>query len=373
MGLDDLTKQQVDDTITYCLINKYDKDVDAFLNDFKDILEKLFQASDYRSTPWDDRKANDLLANYRSRTDAVKQDYRDKKIVKVTGSTAMTLGGFLMFFPPLLPIGCAAVGAGTLLNAGTEIAELTDKHLQEQWLKAKNDLFAFVQNPLKDYPLGPIYQLLLEKYDAVEGKVSRGDFTVIIQALGWNYFLFRREGKSAQEALQMLHKVLELFATRRYVITDELRQKNEEAIEDIQQQVMKTAELSGLEMAGTLAMIGISAGISAGLLMLSQFTAGLAVTFADALTTVLVRLSNFALRTFKAMKTLAPGMVIVAGLVSLVMNSVALANIDETFQPYYDFYDVCQKRIGECKTAYNEVETAVSGMMAFMNNPHPEA
>ncbi len=362
MGLNDLSKKEVENVFSYTL-SKYDS-LDEFLDKFKEVLSKLYEHKDYKGG-WDDQKIDPLLNEYEKKTDAIKKDYRDKKIVKLTGSSVNIIGGILSF-TPFAPIGWGLLGIGSGMTAITDVVDLADKSKQNAWAKAKNALCGYVENPFKDTAFQDIYESLIKTYKAVTDKISNDDYSVILQGMGWNYFLFRSNGKSHEEAIELLKDVLVLFKTKRYTISTELRLGDSNAIKDIQLQVTSSAN-SLYTQVGALGMIGIMAGIGATTTLAGIRVAGLAFSYAENIAHCLLVIGNGSMRFIAFMTKVSPAIAVVGGVTSIVVNSIALHNLEQTFKPYYDFKDECKKLYDSYKDEYKKTDAAITAMYQFMN------
>lgn len=361
IGLNDLSKESVENVFIYTL-SKYSS-VDEFLNNFKSILEKLYEHKDYKGE-WDQAKIDGLLNEYEKRTDAIKKDYKDKKIVYLTGSS-MTIVGGILSFTPFAPIGWGLLGAGGAMNAITDVVDLADKSKQKAWENAKNNLYAFVENPFENTNFKYVYNCIIETYISVKDNISNGDYTIILQGMGWNYFLFRSQNKTHEEAIEMLKTTLELFRTQRYTISDKLRAGDIGAIEDIQCEVRASCN-NLLITVGTLGLIGISAGIGIGAIVAGMNIAGATFRGAETIAHALLSVGNFTMRSISQMMRVGPALAIVGGIASIVLNSMSINEIDKTFEPYYQYKTECKNIIDKYKLEYDKTNVAISGMYKFL-------
>lgn len=363
MGLIDLSKKDVENVFTYALVEKYDSDVDKFLNDFESILKKLYEHKDYKGG-WNQQKIDTLFTDYEKRTDSIKKDYKDKKIVRLTGSS-MTIAGGILSFTPFAPIGWGLLGAGGAMNSITDVVDLTDKRKQKAWEEAKNNLRTYVENPFENTSFKDVYDELMKTFKLVQTKIANDDYTVIIQGLGWNYFLFRSQNKTHEEAIKLLKDVLELFKTHRYTISTELRTENEDAIKDIQCQI-KASCRDLLTTVGALGMLGISAGIGVGSLIAGFNIAGATFRNAETIAHGLLRIGNFAMRNFDKMLKVGAALAIIGGVCSIIVDSKALQELDKTFEPYYQYGIECKKIIDQYKVEYEKTNDVICRMYKFI-------
>lgn len=361
MGLKDLAKKDVENIFSYVL-SKYPS-VNDFLMNFDTILKKLYEHKDYTGG-WDQKKVDGLLREYEKRTDAIKKDYKDKKIVHLTGSSMTIIGGILSF-TPIAPVGWGLLGAGGAMNSITDVVDLADKSKQKAWERAKNNLQDYVENPFANTTFKDVYDELMRTFNLVKDKISNEDYTVILQGLGWNYFLFRSQNKSHEESIGMLTDVLELFRTHRYTISTELKTENINAIEEIKYDIEKSCN-SILMAAGALGLIGFSAGLSIGALIAGYNIAGAAFRGAETIAHCLLSIGNFAMRNLNFPMKAGPAIAIVGGICSIALDATALKNIDKTFQKYYDYKTECEKIINQYKVDYEKTNDAICGMYKFL-------
>lgn len=361
MGLNDLSKTSVENVFSYTL-SKYSS-VDEFLNNFKSILKKLYEHKDYKGE-WDQAKIDGLLNEYEKRTDAIKKDYKDKKIVYLTGSS-MTIAGGILSFTPLAPIGWGLLGAGGAMNAITNVVDLADKNKQEAWENAKNNLQAYVENPFENTKFKDVYNVLIETFVSVKDKISNDDYTIILQGMGWNYFLFRSQSRTHEEAIEMLKTTLELFKTHRYTISAELKAGDKNAIKDIQNKIQASSDGQWVTV-GALGLIGISAGIGIGAIVAGMNIAVATFRGAETIAHALLSIGNFAMRSLNFMMKAGPAIAIVGGVVSIVLDSISINNIDKTFEPYYQYKTDCKTLIDKYKLEYDKTNDALCGMYKFL-------
>lgn len=252
------------------------------------------------------------------------------------------------------------------MTAITDVVDLADKSKQNAWDKAKNALCGYVENPFKDTAFQDIYESLIKTYKSVTDKISNDDYSVILQGIGWNYFLFRSNGKSHEEAIELLKDVLDLFKTKRYTISTELKLGDSNAIKDIQLQVSSSAS-SLYTKVGALGMIGIMAGIGVSTTLAGVKVAGLSFSYAEKIAHCLLSIGNGSMRFIAFMTKIAPAIAIVGGVASIVMDSIALHNLEQTFKPYYDFKDECKKLYDSYKDEFKKTDAAITAMYQFMN------
>lgn len=361
MGLNDLSKKEVENVFSYVL-SKYDSVYD-FLGKFNDLLEELYKHRNYKGK-WNQEYIDELLGDYEKKTNAIKKDYRDKRIVKLTGSSVTIVGGILSF-TPLAPIGWGLLGVGGGMNATTDVVDLADRSKQKEWENAKDKLQSYVVNPFKDTEFEAIYDCIIKTYSSVKDKISNDDYSIVIQGLGWNYFLFRSNGCSHEVALRKLADVCDLFKTHRYVISMDLRNGDENAKKDIQNNISASSR-DLLVKAGALGLMGLAAGIGVGSLVAGMNIAGAAFRGAEVLANVFLKIGNYAMRCLNFMQKAGPVLAIVGGVASIVMDSIAIHNIDKTFEPYYQYENECKKILDEYKTGFDDVNNAICKMYEFM-------
>lgn len=368
MGLNDLAKKDVENVFTQVL-NKFEN-VDDFLNIFEDVLRNLYNHKDYKGGGWNQDKIDNLLRDYEKRTDAIKKDYRDKKIVHLTGSSVTVVGGILSM-TPLAPVGWGLVAAGSSMSAVTDIVDLADKKKQKAWEEAKTALKDYVEHPFRDNDFNDIYDGIIKAFLSIENKIANDDFTVVLQGLGWNYFLFRSQGYDHDVSINRLKDICELFRTHRYTISTKLRNRNGDAIKDVQNTV--TASCNDLvQSVAALGLIGISAGIGVGAVVAGINVANMAFRSSEALAHVLLSIGNGALRFVNTMSKVAPVLAIVGGVASIVINSKAIHDIDKTFKTYYDFKDECERFLNQCREEYEKTDVAIKEMYKFMTEDKSE-
>lgn len=78
MGLNDLSKASVENIFSFAL-SKY-CNVDEFLEKFESILKQLYEHKNYKGG-WNQSKIDDILNEYVKKTNAIKKDYKDKKLL----------------------------------------------------------------------------------------------------------------------------------------------------------------------------------------------------------------------------------------------------------------------------------------------------
>lgn len=361
MGLNDLSKVDVINVFSYVL-SRYS--VDEFLKKFESLLKKLYEHKDYKGR-WDQTRIDGILKEYEKRTDAIKKDYKDKKIVHLTGSSVTIVGGILSF-TPLAPIGWGLLGTGGAMNAITDVVDLADKSKQNAWKNAKNNLQAYVDNPFEGTDFKDIYDSLIETFTSVKEKISNEDFTIILQGMGWNYFLFRsQEEMTHEKAIQLLKTNLELFKTHPYTISTKLKEKDNEAIKDIKNKIAASSN-NLLMQAASLGLIGIAAGIGVGATVAGINIANAALRGAETLAKALLSIGNFAMRAYNFMLKAGPVIAIIGGVVTIVLDSIAIQNIDNTFKPYYDYKIECKRIIDQYKCEYDKTNKAICEMYEFL-------
>lgn len=277
----------------------------------------------------------------------------------------MTIAGGILSFTPFAPIGWGLLGAGGAMNAITDVVDLADKSKQKAWEIAKKNLQAYVDNPFENTDFKDIYDGLIATYTSIKEKISNEDYTIILQGMGWNYFLFRSQCKTHEEAIQMLKTTLELFKTKRYTISTALKTGNKDAIKEIQNEIAVSSN-DLLITAGALGLIGISAGIGIGAVVAGINIANAAFRGAETIAHALLSIGNFAMRSFNFMMKAGPVIAIVGGVIAIVLDSKAIHDIDNTFKPYYDYKTECENLIKEYKREYDKTNAAISGMYEFL-------
>lgn len=359
-GLIDLSQKEVENVFSYTLQKIK---TDDLLDAFKGTLKQLYDVEDYKGG-WQSNAMYAAANNYIAKTDAIKKDYKDKRITHIAASSVNIVGGILSF-TPFAPIGWGLLGLGTATNAATDVVDLLDRSKQNDWNSAKDALKNFVENPFQGTTFELVYQSLMTTYAKIRNFVATDDYSILLQGLGWNYFVFRKGGKSHEEAIQQLKTTLEFFRTHRYTISTDLKLGKQNAIQDIQNQIKPSFQNLAANV-GALAMIGLAAGIS-----ISAITAGINIAsatfkFAEPLARGLLAIGNFAARALDVMLKAGPVVAIVGGVLSVVFEAIALANIDETFKPYYDFKDECVKLLDEYKIEYEKNDAIIVEMIKFM-------
>jgi hypothetical protein len=360
-GLDVLSKIEVENVFGYTL-KKYDS-TKEFLNAFEPILKRLYELQDYDGG-WNKNSIDNAVAVYFSKTDAIKSDFEAKKIVKITGSSVSIIGGVLSF-TPFAPIGWGLLGLGSATNAVTDVVDLSDRSKQNAWETAKNTLQDFVDNPFQGTNFKVVYDSLMDTFTKIKTKVPQDDYSILLQGLGWNYFAFRKEGMSHDDAINELHVTLDLFRTQRYIISDDLKKGVGSAIQHIQNTIVPSCN-SLLSAAGALAMLGLSAGISIGAITQGITIASATFSYAEAIAKGLLHIGNFATKTFNFLMNYGPAIAIVGGVASIVFDSMALAHIDETFKPYYEYGTTCKSLIDQYEVEYKKDNEVIREMIRFM-------
>lgn len=99
-GLDDLSKKDTENVFSYTLQKITSDDL---LKAFDETFKQLYDAKDYEGG-WHTDAIDAAVKNYVAKTDAIKEDYRAKKITHLTASSVTVVGGILSF-TPLAPIG----------------------------------------------------------------------------------------------------------------------------------------------------------------------------------------------------------------------------------------------------------------------------
>jgi hypothetical protein len=361
MGLNSLSKHDVENLFSTTL--KKFGSVDEFLDVFKDLLETLYQHADYKGA-YDSKKFENLATTYKKCTDSIKKDYRDEKIVHITGSTVTTLGGVIAL-TPVAPLGWVLSAMGSCMTTVTDIVRLKDDTKQKKWQASKEALYNYVNNPFEGTEFAIIYSSIIDAFSKIKDDVAMNDFTVLIQGMGWNYFLFRKT-MTADAALQNLKEVLELFRTNQYMISTELMNNDETAVKDIQATVNATAGVNFTSGLGVLGMIGISAGIGVGATLAGMEVAKFALNGADKIAQGLLSIGRFSLKIFVTMKKVAPALAIVGGVISIIIEAKALKKIDETFEPYYKFLDECQDAYDKYKDSFDTTDKSIRKMYEYM-------
>lgn len=360
-SLEELSNKDVENVFSYTLQKIT---TDELLDVFKETFKQLYDVEHYEGG-WHTDAIDAAVKNYVAKTDAIKEDYKAKKIIHLTASSVTVVGGILSF-TPLAPIGWGMVGLGNVTNAVTDVVDLADKSKQNDWNSAKNALKGFVEDPFEGTTFKIVYQSLMTSYAKIRNYVATDDYSILLQGLGWNYFVFRKHGKSHEEAIQELKGILEFFRTQRYTISTDLKLGKQGAIRDIQNQI-KPSFNNLLSTAGALAMMGLAAGIS-----ITAITAGINIAsatfrFAEGIARGLLAIGNLASRALNTMLRIGPGIAIVGGIASIVLEAIALANIDETFKPYYDFKDECVKSLDQSRVDYLKNNDMIVEMIKFMN------
>jgi hypothetical protein len=365
-GLTDLSRQDVENVFSYTLQKIT---TDDLLDAFKETFKQLYDVREYEGG-WQTNAINAAVNDYIAKTDAIKEDYRAKKITHITASSVTVVGGVLSF-TPLAPVGWALAGLGTATNAVTDVVDLADKSKQNHWNTAKDTLRGFAEDPFQGTTFKIVYQSLMTSYTKIREHVSPSDYSILLQGMGWNYFVFRKHGMLHEEAVQELKDTCELFRTRRYKISTDLKMGDENAIQNIQNKIQPSCN-SLLKTAGALAMMGFSAGVS-----IAAITAGIGIAsatfrFAEGIARGLLAIGNIANYSLNMMLKLSPAISIVGGLVSIVFDSIALADIDKTFKPYYDFKDECVKLLDQSSVEYKRNNPMIVEMIQFMNEEKKE-
>ena len=114
-------------------------------------------------------------------------------------------------------------------------------------------------------------------------------------------------------------------------------------------------------------MIGIMAGIGATTTLAGIRVAGLAFSYAENIAHCLLAIGNGSMRFIAFMTKVSPAIAVVGGVASIVVNSIALHNLEQTFKPYYDFKDECKKLYDSYKDEYKKTDAAITAMYQFMN------
>lgn len=361
-GLMDLASKDDVETIFSFILRKIT--VDDLLNAFQETFKLLYDVKDYEGG-WHSDAINAAIDNYKNKTDAIKADYRDKKITRLTGSSVTVVGGILSF-TPLAPIGWGMVALGSATNTVTEVVDLADRSKQNAWNSAKDALKGFIEDPYQGTEFQTVYQSLMTSFAKIREHVATDDYSILLQGLGWNYFVFRKHGKSHEEAVQELKTTLNLFRIHRYTISTDLKSGKPDAINDIQNTI-KASFSSLLSTAGALAMMGLAAGVSFSAITLGIGIASATFRFAETIARGLLAIGNVASKTLDIMFKFGPAIAAVGGVVSIVFDSIALDHIDETFKPYYDFMDNCRKLLKQYEDEYSKNNGMIAEMIKFIN------
>jgi hypothetical protein len=94
-GLTDLSRQDVENVFSYTLQKIT---TDELLDAFKETFKQLYDVREYEGG-WQTNAINAAVKDYIAKTDAIKEDYRAKKITHITASSVTVVGGVLSFTP----------------------------------------------------------------------------------------------------------------------------------------------------------------------------------------------------------------------------------------------------------------------------------
>lgn len=361
-SLNELSQKDVENVFSYTLKKMT---VEELLDAFKETFKQLYNLNGYEGG-WQSNAIDAAVKNYIAKTDAIKEDYRAKKIIHIQASS-MTIVGAILSFTPLAPVGWGLAGAGTATNAITDVVDLLDKSKQENWNIAKDKLKSFVEDPYQGTTFKIVYQSLMTSYAKIRQRVSVDDYSILLQGLGWNYFLFRKHGMSHEDVVEKeLKGMLELFRTEKYTISDDLRMGDTEAIQNIQNKIKPSCD-SLLRTLGTLGMIGFASGLSIAAITMGIKIASGTFRFAETIAKGMLAIGNVASASLNLMLKYAPVVSIIGGVVSIVFSAIDLANIDKVFKPYYDFKDECVKLLDESRIQYLRNNDVIVEMIKFMN------
>jgi len=374
-----LAKADVTDVIS-AVLGKYRHDgksvseaVDTLIGCFAECLKEIYDCKDYKGD-W----KNDEVVKSKDRcikaTDALYNDFKTKKIVHISGASLSTIGGILAL-TPLAPIGWSMMAAGCVTTAVTDVIDVADKSLQKSWKKAKDELKELVENPFKGDDFEKIHKSLMKCWESLEGKLALDDFPVVLQGIGWNYFNARKEGLSHTKAMAHLKEVLHWFWQKRIKISDKMKLKDKDTIKDVQLNfgAIEGGKLKGTQVqVGALVMFGFCAGISFLTITSGMKLIGSSIKFLSVLGKFFMTMGKWLGQMARFVAKIGPAIAILAGLAVIVMDAVALANIDDHFKPYYDFADACMEHLKFNEAEYNKNSPALVEMFKYLNSDKAE-
>ncbi len=109
-----------------------------------------------------------------------------------------------------------------------------------------------------------------------------------------------------------------------------------------------------------MARIGVSATLA------SIKVAGLTFGHAENIAHSLLAIGNGSMRFLSLMTKVSPAIAIVGGVMSIIVDSIAIHNLNQTFKPYYDFKNQCKELYDSYKDEYKKTDAAITTMYQFM-------
>eukprot|EP01059_Diplonema_ambulator_P031826 TRINITY_DN5973_c0_g1_i2.p1 TRINITY_DN5973_c0_g1~~TRINITY_DN5973_c0_g1_i2.p1 ORF type:complete len:346 (+),score=117.86 TRINITY_DN5973_c0_g1_i2:61-1098(+) len=339
-GLRELSKMQVANMVAHTKA-KYSS-TDEFLSVFTPTLQVFY---DSRDCNWNDSAARSALREYRRKTDAVKdQAVAECKTNIVTGA-ASAVGGILML-TPLQPVGMALMGAGALTSLVSHT--LRDNRPQDEWVHARDQLMRHMNGQM---PFGELYTALVEGRDRSRRSIAADDYIVLLQAFGWCYFNARDAGLGHKDAVARLARVSEFLEKEKYVITQELREGQLDAVSAVECLVANRFGASTSLVTGVLCAIEEISNAAPNLFHLvhTQVTQHLG--------NLLKEVSSSVMAT-----TVVPVIIVIGGTSLVLHSAMKWYNIENKFREAYAFADTCEEGIANRKEVFDVIKQLLDSM-----------
>ena len=348
---------------------------------FDPLLKALFKIHDYKANhkagSLISKRARNAISHYKSCTDDIKEEFRVAKIAKISSQSVTVVGGVLSF-TPLAPLGWFMLGTGIAATATTDIVRSVDRRKENKWLKARDNLADAMLNPFDGTKFEKIYNAIHNSYEQIpHGVLASQDFATLLQCLGINYFIFREKGMNHGQAMEELMEVLNFFEQNNLMVSDDghmiINGHDDKKPVDLTNlenfggklQAQKYSLKNVMQLTAVMATAGILAGVALGGLAISAQLATILPNLAHAL----YSLGSFSASAFEALARAGPALAIIGGIVGIIIDAMALANIDATFQPYYDYADKCDKLLKDRNEEAMQMDKHFAMLFEAMNTP----